>query len=350
MLCAQCLRRLDTGAQRCPACGGDPLLGGRYRLDRPLAEGPSESSYRATRVEDGLLVRVRAVDVARASLDAGSLREAAAQITKLEHRCLPRALEHCEIEGRLWLVHEYVRGRTLAELATDEPLRVREPVWSSAVLAELASVLTYLHARVPAIAHGQISAANIWVADGSEPRFCLLDLQLANTGSPAADVRALGSVLERLLVDGPIDPGLVGLLDRMRGEQPITAAALADAVAGLARSRRPDEHRHPPTLARPRRPTPQFMMLETVSNPDGSVTQAARPVPPAKSRVATRRRGDDIPLVRPDELSRELSQAYRATAAFEERQRKQLAVARVAVVLVVAMIAALATILAMHGV
>lgn len=348
MLCAKCLRRLDTGAQRCPTCGGDPLLGGRYRLDRPLAEAPHESSYRATRVEDGLLVRARAVDVGRAG---SSSRDAAARITKLEHRCLPRALEHCEIDGRLWLVHEYVRGRTLAEFALAEPLRAREPAWSSELLAELAGALAYLHAQTPPIAHGQISTQTIWVADGNDPRFRLLDLQLSDVCRPTDDVRSLGVVIRGLLGSETVDDPLRDLLARMLASdsaQRITSAQLQEASAQLVRARPADDRRHPPTLGRARRPTPRFTMLETVANPDGGVSQVSRPVPATSVRMSARRRGDDIPLIRPDELSRELSQAYRATAAFEERQRKQLAIARVAVVILVATIAALATYLAMR--
>lgn len=50
--------------------------------------------------------------------------------------------------------------------------------------------------------------------------------------------------------------------------------------------------------------------------------------------------------MRPEDLSRELSQAFRVSAALEERQRKQLAFARVLVVLISATIAALATYIA----
>ena len=352
MLCAQCLRRLDTGAQRCPACGGDPLLGGRYRLDRQIAEASGESSYRATRVDDGLLVRIRAVDVTRASSSGqiSQLRESAARITKLDHHSLTRALEHCEIGSRAWLIHEYVRGRTLDEFVVAEPIRVRDPGWWLDLLADVAGGLAYLHEQSPPIAHGQISASRILVADGA-PRFHLLDLQLATMGSPAADVRALGEVLGSLLGnEAAASSDLVDLLERMLAPEPITSTALRDTVAGMVRTRANDERRRPPTLARSRRPTPRFTMLESVANPDGSVSEMSRPVPPTSSRVAPpRRRADDIPILRPDELSRELSQAYRATADFEQRQRKHLVVARVAVVVLVATIAALATYLAMHG-
>jgi hypothetical protein len=61
-----------------------------------------------------------------------------------------------------------------------------------------------------------------------------------------------------------------------------------------------------------------------------------------------RAQSPDIPIMRPEDLSRELSQAYQATAALELRQRKRLSFARVLVVLIAAMIAALTTYLAAH--
>jgi serine/threonine protein kinase len=371
MLCAQCLRRLDTSAQWCPACKADPLLGGRYRLDRPLGERDGENSYRGTRVEDALLVRVRAVSLDHAgdSSFGHAARESAAKIAKLEHRGLPRLIETCEIDGehaRLCLIHEYVRGRTLLEFVHAEPERSRDPAWLLHLLSELAAALAYLHGQSPAIAHGQISVNTILVGAGPDLRACLLDMQLAGSASPAADLRALGVLLasllagevERVSSEPPprwrehVDSQIAHLIERMLANDPehqITSVALREAATTLARARGADERRSPPTLARPLRPTPRFVMLETVSNPDGSLSQTARPVPAAYSRAAARRPSDDIPVLRPDELSRELSQAHHASEQFEEQKQKQNVFARVAVALVVAMLAALATYLAMNG-
>jgi serine/threonine protein kinase len=368
MLCAQCLRRLDTSAQWCPSCMADPLLGGRYRLDRPLGEHHGESSYRATRVEDALLVRVRTVNIDHA--DSSNARQTAARITKLEHPSLPRLIEQCEIggeHGRLCLIHEYVRGQTLLEFVSSEPERSRDPMWLLHLGAELAGALAYLHGQSPAIAHGQISASTILVGAGPDPRICLLDLQLSASARPAADLRALGVLLTSLLAgeagrgsssEPPprwrdhVDSSFASLIDRMLAndsQHQITSVALRDAFSELIRARGAEERRSPPTLARPLRPTPRFVMLESVPNPDGSVSQAARPVPHTGSRVAARRATEDIPIMRPDELSRELSQAYRATAQLEQQKQKQHAFALTAVSLLVALLAALATYLAMRG-
>jgi serine/threonine protein kinase len=382
MLCAQCLRRLDTSAQSCPACMADPLLGGRYRLDRPLGEIRGESSYRATRVEDALLVRVRAVNLDHSASSNLARAQTAARIAKLEHRGLPRLLEQCELggePGRLCLIHEYVRGQTLLEFVLAEPERARDPMWLLNLLSELAGILAYLHGQAPAITHGRIAASTVLVVAGPEQRICLLDLQLSPSTSPAADLRALGvllaslvslpslamgegtnEVLAEILASSSeppprwrehVDSQFASLIERMLANDAahqISSAALREAAAELVRARVAEERRSPPTLARPLRPTPRFVMLESVPNPDGSVRQAAVPVSPSHSRAAARRSGEDVPVMRPDELSRELSQAYRATAQLEQQKQKQNVFARVAVVLLVAILAALATYLAMH--
>jgi serine/threonine protein kinase len=355
----------------------DPLLGGRYRLDRPLGEIRGESSYRATRVEDALLVRVRAVNLDHAGSSNLEQAQTAARIAKLEHRGLPRLIEQCEVGGEpgwLYLIHEYVRGQTLLEFVLAEPARARDSVWLLNLLSELAGILAYLHGQSPALAHGQITGNTILVGAGPEQRISLLDLNLSGSANPAADLRALGVLLTSLVSLGEgtnevpaealaspteppprwrehVDSQLASLLERMLANDPahqITSVALREAVAELVRVRGAEERRSPPTLARPLRPTPRFVMLESVANPDGSVSQAARPVPRSGSRAGVRRASEDIPVMRPDELSRELSQAYRATAQLEQEQQKQSALARVAVVLLVAILAALATYLAMR--
>lgn len=354
----------------------DPLLGGRYRLDRPLGEIRGESSYRATRVEDALLVRVRTVRVSDLDHAAHQIAE---RITKLEHRGLPRLIESCEIGGehaRLCMIHEYVRGRTLAEFVLAEPERTRDPAWLLHLLSELASVLACLHEQSPVLAHGQISSRSILVGAGPDQRICLLDVQLSGLASPSDDLRALGLLLASLLAgeggrsqdehaeasatptDPPprwrehVDSQFATLIERMLAkdrERQITSVALREAAADLVRARGEQERRSPPTLARPLRPTPRFVMLESVPNPDGSVSQAPLPVPRVGSRVAARRPSEDIPVMRPEELSRELSQAYRATAQLEQKQQTQHTFARVVVVVLVAMIAALTTYFAMRG-
>jgi len=70
-----------------------------------------------------------------------------------------------------------------------------------------------------------------------------------------------------------------------------------------------------------------------------------KPVAPrrASSRRSTKASERDVPLMRPEELSRELSQAHHATVALVHQRRTHVAVARALVVLVAAVIAGLVT-------
>ena len=69
-----------------------------------------------------------------------------------------------------------------------------------------------------------------------------------------------------------------------------------------------------------------------------------------RPRPAERNRVSEVPIMRPDELSRELSQAQHAATALAQQQRTQLLLARVLVVIVTALIAGLATYIAIASI
>lgn len=384
MVCAKCLRQIDAGAQRCPACEGIPIVMGRYRLDRTLRDDPGAVSYRATRIEDGLLVRAHMLT--RGQTEAPAHRQVLDH-SALDHPALPQELD-AELDldrACVWLIREHIRGETLAALLEAGAERVREPDHVLQILADVADALAYLHGQQPPVVHGCISPTTILARDEARTSttICvvsLLDMPASwDTQSPAADVRALGRVGAALLsLESSAWPshqrkGLAALIERTQSPNPpqaITSAELRDAIVEL-RTCLPDpakperEPRSPPTTARPTTPAPRFMMLEPgrPSRPSRpsvpSVKIPKAPLDPSRQRVTSRSLGTfhghrskpslDIPVMRPEDLSRELSQAYQATAALEDRQRKRLSFARVLVVLIAAMIAALTTYLAMHA-
>lgn len=332
---------------------GDPLLDGRYRLDRPLVETDARASvYRATRVDDGLLVRVCALQLDATELEPR--RQAATRAATFEHPKLPQLLA-CVTTGErcLWLIYEHVPGPTLTELLAGEPERWRESAVVLELLAGIADALAYLHAH--GLAHGGIVAASL---SGRG----LLDARLeplASASAPA-DVSALGWLFAAAASgsqpgslapswrDTIEDGALVALIDRMLAPDPdqrIASQTLREAAHGLLRVRKvSDDRRSPPTLPRASRPTPRFMMLEPPSpSPSPRVGSAGQTSSRTGVTALSRKRDDDVPVMRPEDLSRELSQAYRATAATEERRRKHDIVLRAVVVLLAAIIAGLAT-------
>jgi serine/threonine protein kinase len=363
MICARCAREVAVGAQRCPNCAGDPLLDGRYRLDRQLASDSVGVSYQATRTEDAVLVRVRSCMLRRLPNEP----ERSARLTmlqELEHRGLPRWLDELVLGedslATLWTVHEHIRGQTLAELLAAAPEHRLDEAQTVALLRELADALAFLHEQRSPVVHGALSPALIQLrADGRGA--CLLDLgcasaavhaasnrglaeslaywapeQLHADASPASDVWTLGAIAavmlsgasiqslrdaahtlrweERIAATGQVDPKLADLLERMLEQDParrISAAEVGEQLAGLGSS---PARQHRTTLPKPSPP-----------------------------RAVANSRQVDVPVMRPDELSRELSQAQRVAAVLAQQKRRQLIVARVLVAIVTAVIAGLVT-------
>ncbi len=384
MVCARCARKVAAGAPECPNCMSDPLLDGRYRLARELASDSIGVSYRATRADDGLLVRARACMVRRLDPDHG---DRLARLCKLDHPSLPRRLdEFVSGEASLatrWLIDEHITGHTLAEAIAAAPEHRVAVSRVAAMLGDLASLLTYLHRQTPPVVHGAITPTLILLQSGDRPA-CLLDLGLASgavhgagtrgltdslgylapeqlyaDATTASDIWALGAVaVVALSGSAPsilrdtrsaprwrertdIDPSFAAILEGMLDTDPsarISAAELAEAVAKLELASKPSAPQHFPwTASKP----PRAAHRPPLPNPKALPTAGAN----ASRRTATAR--PDAPVMRPEELSRELSQAHQVTVALEQQQRSQLALARVLVVLVAAVIAALATYIAL---
>src|SRR5690606_41632886 len=118
MICARCAREVAAGAQRCPSCSGDPLLDGRYRLDRQLVHDSVGVSYRATRIDDASLVRARSCVLRR--LPGEPERSARSTVLReLDHPGLPRWLDELVVgDDQLatsWTIHQHFGGPSLAQ-------------------------------------------------------------------------------------------------------------------------------------------------------------------------------------------------------------------------------------------
>ena len=59
MICANCGASAQESVQVCPACGQAARLEGRYRLDAVIGKGAAGTTYRATRVQDGVVVAIK---------------------------------------------------------------------------------------------------------------------------------------------------------------------------------------------------------------------------------------------------------------------------------------------------
>ncbi|MFO7565914.1 MAG: serine/threonine-protein kinase [Enhygromyxa sp.] len=359
MICARCAREVATGAQRCPICSGDPLLDRRYRLDHQLAHDSLGVSYRATRIEDAVLVRARSCMLRR--LPAEPERSAhVAMLRELEHPALAAWLDEF-VSGEdplacLWTIHAHVGGQSLAQALAAAPERRLDEARVTTLLRELAELFAYLHARPEPVIHGSLTPSLIQLRSPDHGA-CLLDLGCASSAihgagsrglaerlayaapeqlyadpTPASDIWTLGAVAIVALSgvslaslrDGQralrwrdriaVSPGLGELLAGMLEIDPahrISAAELGERLAALAE---PEPRKH------------------TARGP--SSARARERVRPSKS---------DAPIMRPDELSRDLASAQEVASTLARQQRTQLLLARLIVVIITAVIAGVAT-------
>jgi serine/threonine protein kinase len=380
MICARCARQVAAGAFECPNCGSDPLLDGRYRLDRELASDPLGASWQATRIEDELLVRARACLVRRLG-DGPEIDDRLARIRSLEHAALPRRLD-AFVRGEAslathWLIDEHIVGPTLASAITAAPERRLEQRRVVTILRELGDLLAHLQRQPVPIVHGAMTPELILLGSG-ERGACLLDLGLASAGTHASGTRGLADSLgfaapEQLYADATaaadvwalgaiavvalsgarlaslrdstsalrwrehveISTSLAAVLERMLDPDPERRIRAAELVGALTELDHPE-----PSTSRQHPWTPNRA-------PHTGLTAPPKPVAPRSAAAAQRNAKPDVPVMRPDELSRELSQAHQATVALEQQQRSQLVLARVLVVVVAALIAALTTYIAL---
>jgi serine/threonine protein kinase len=162
MFCSACAQ--ETATAPCAGCGADPLLQGRYRLERRLGQGQSGTTWGGVRLADGLPVALKEAVVRRENAEEiqRRLEREAAILRQLHHPSLPTFVEQLETSsGRTrscWLVMELVEGADLQRgLAThryseDEVL---------VVIDELCEVLTYLHGRSPPVIHRDLKPSNV---------------------------------------------------------------------------------------------------------------------------------------------------------------------------------------------
>ena len=145
---------------------------GRYRPIRPLGSGSSGSVWLAVEEESGVEVALKIVP-REGNAGARAEREASAAAKLRHERCL-RAHALARDPGHVYIVYEYVPGRTLREAIREDALD------DAAVLEAGAQILDGLaNAHAHGIVHRDVKPANVLLAEGPETSVKLFDFGLA---------------------------------------------------------------------------------------------------------------------------------------------------------------------------
>ncbi|MBL9103126.1 MAG: protein kinase [Myxococcales bacterium] len=202
--------RAVTGTD--PQHRGDPVPGaprlrdgdviaGRYRVERPLAEGGMGAVYLATRVADGERVALKTI-LPELVTDETSLRRFDREITaiaRIDHPNFVRVLDHGRDGAVPFLVMELLDGRSLADV-----LREQTALSPARALALLAGALHGLsHAHAAGVVHRDLKPDNLFVVDpdGARESLKILDLGLAKVAL-TDDGRSHTALTERGMVFG----------------------------------------------------------------------------------------------------------------------------------------------------
>jgi len=166
----------------------DDLLVDRYRRVRPLGSGGMGDVWLAEDLDLGRRVAVKRLRVGVAShLDAElverMLREARV-VARLKHPAIVTMHDLLRIEGRPYLIMEYVEGESLAELTAREGSLPWADV--APVIADIAGALAEAHRA--GIQHRDVKPANILL--DVERRGHLADFGIARGAEDAAITRA----------------------------------------------------------------------------------------------------------------------------------------------------------------
>lgn len=234
------------------------LVLGRYRLVSPLGSGSSGSVWLCRDEHTGMDAALKIV-ARDGRAPARAKREASIAMALKHPRCL-RAYGVLEDERNVYIVYEYVAGRTLRELLRAGELTDRFAVEAAAQVLE---ALAHAHAR--GIVHRDVKPANVLVAE-DEGTIRLFDFGLAQsadsealtavgdipgtlayiaperlhgaTGSPAGDVWSVGVMLwEALARRHPFcASSLVATAGKIDAGASPLASARPDLPKGLVRA------------------------------------------------------------------------------------------------------------------
>jgi serine/threonine protein kinase len=241
------------------------ILHDRYRIDGQLGKGGMGAVYLAFDMTLQIKVALKENLNVNPESERQFKREATLLAT-LRHPHLPRVTDHFILEGRQYLVMDYIEGEDLHTRQAHQPATVEEVLrWGDS----LCDALQYLHTREPSIIHRDIKPANIKLppdgnvvlvdfgiakiyggqtttgARGLTPGFSPPEQYGGSRTSAASDQYALAATLYSLLVGRPPADSIERIMKKQdlipaRQRNPAVPAAV-DAALTRALALDPDD-------------------------------------------------------------------------------------------------------------
>ncbi len=152
------------------------IIAGRYKMIAPLGEGAFGAVFRAERMEDRATFAMKILndEAAKDPESRSRLRREATALSTLAHPNVVSVVELGEDEdGRMFLVTELLRGRTLADALAEGPIA---PAEGLRIVDQVLGGLAFAHAM--GVAHRDLKPANVFLVEA--------------TGAPAVKISAFG--------------------------------------------------------------------------------------------------------------------------------------------------------------
>ncbi|MCS6856884.1 MAG: serine/threonine protein kinase, partial [Sandaracinaceae bacterium] len=221
------------------------LLSQRYRIEELIGEGAIAQVYRATDLLSNRVVAIKILraDLARLDEAIARLRREGEILRSLRHPALVAVESVGEEDGRIYLVMELLRGRTLRERMQRGQMGVHELV---PIVTEAASALSLAHSH--GVIHRDLKPENIFLLPDhptQHTRIKILDFGISKVLS-AKTLTETGEILgtpryiapEQLNaepIDARVDVYALGVIlyEALAARPPFSANTLIDLVVAI---------------------------------------------------------------------------------------------------------------------
>ncbi|MFD0704155.1 serine/threonine protein kinase [Alloscardovia venturai] len=168
------------------------VVGKRYRIAALIGAGGMSTVYLAidqTLNKQWAVKEIRSLtDPIQKDLVIKSLTTEANLIKKFDHPAIPRIVDLFEESGRLYVVMDYIEGRTLADVVKTDGVQSEEDVVNWGI--QLCDILEYLHRRNPPVIYRDIKPSNIMITPEGVVK--LIDFGIAREVTNGKSLTAVG--------------------------------------------------------------------------------------------------------------------------------------------------------------